>query len=125
MRGLGVTRTSAYFSMAPFVGALLSFIIFRDTFRNLLFLTIPFMLIGVILLLSEEHLHSHLHLEFSHEHRHRHHKISIIRIPTQIIRGLTRLWHILTYMSMHTQNILIIIPQIFIIGISIKFTNSK
>jgi drug/metabolite transporter (DMT)-like permease len=72
MRGLGAARTSAYFGMAPFVGVVLSFIIFREAPHSLLFLALPFMLTGALLLLTEDHSHRHIHAEFSHEHRHTH-----------------------------------------------------
>lgn len=72
MRELGAARTSAYFGMAPFVGAVLSFVLFRDAPQNLLFLAIPFMFTGAFFLFTEEHSHRHIHIEFSHEHRHSH-----------------------------------------------------
>jgi drug/metabolite transporter (DMT)-like permease len=63
LRGLGAARTSAYFGTAPFVGSLLSFIIFRE-FPGFLFITsLPVMVLGVVLLLIEKHEHRHLHNE--------------------------------------------------------------
>ncbi len=72
MRNLGAARTSALFGTAPFVGALLSFVLFRDLPGIPFFITLPFMVIGATLLLSEEHTHNHCHDMIKHEHRHSH-----------------------------------------------------
>lgn len=72
MRDLGSTRTSALFSTAPFIGSILSIIIFKDIPNNLFFISLPIMIIGTILLLKEEHNHLHVHEPLQHEHRHNH-----------------------------------------------------
>jgi drug/metabolite transporter (DMT)-like permease len=72
MRDLGAARTSAYFGTAPFVGAFLSFIAFKQL-PNIQFLcAVPIMLAGVIALLNEKHEHTHTHEELEHEHNHNH-----------------------------------------------------
>ena len=72
MRNLGASRTSAIFGTAPFVGAILSFIIFRELPNTSFYLAVPIMLAGAILILGEEHEHKHLHKFLEHEHRHKH-----------------------------------------------------
>ncbi|MEN6521118.1 MAG: EamA family transporter [Armatimonadota bacterium] len=72
LRGLGAARTSSYFGAAPFIGAMLSFVLFRMLPNAFFALSIPFMVVGVALLLTEEHAHAHQHLAIEHEHRHRH-----------------------------------------------------
>jgi drug/metabolite transporter (DMT)-like permease len=72
MRDLGAARTSAFFGTAPFVGALISFLLFQE-FPNVLFLiSLPIMIVGAVLLLGEEHAHKHVHAVIEHDHRHRH-----------------------------------------------------
>lgn len=72
MRNLGAARTSALFGTAPYVGALLSFILFKEM-PNLFFLvSLPLMIGGAVLLLGEEHAHDHVHDEEEHEHSHTH-----------------------------------------------------
>lgn len=72
MRNLGSTRTSALFGTAPFIGAILSFILLRDIPSSMFFISLPIMIIGTVLLLKEEHHHSHIHEAIQHEHRHNH-----------------------------------------------------
>jgi drug/metabolite transporter (DMT)-like permease len=72
LRHIGIARTSAYFSIAPFVGAGLSIIFFSETI-SLQFLVATFLMgIGIWLHLSEQHSHEHLHDEIEHEHQHVH-----------------------------------------------------
>lgn len=72
MRELGSTRTSAFFSAAPFIGSILSFIISGDFPAASLYISLPFMITGTLLLLKENHVHMHVHLKLTHEHRHCH-----------------------------------------------------
>jgi len=72
MRDLGSTRTVALFSSAPFVGVILSFIIFREPVSTLFYIGLPIMILGAALLLGEEHVHIHKHQEIEHEHSHNH-----------------------------------------------------
>ncbi|MDD1677985.1 MAG: DMT family transporter [Methanomicrobiales archaeon] len=72
LRHLGSTRTSSYFSIAPFAGALLSLIIFLQTPGILFLAALVLMLAGVFLLVGETHTHPHRHYRMVHEHRHRH-----------------------------------------------------
>lgn len=72
LRHLGTARTGAYYSTAPFVGAILSIGVLGDpiTFRFL----IATMLMGggVWLHLTERHQHEHEHEPMRHTHKHRH-----------------------------------------------------
>jgi drug/metabolite transporter (DMT)-like permease len=72
MRDLGAARTSAFFGTAPFVGALISFLLFQE-FPNMPFMiSLPIMIVGAVLLLGEEHAHKHVHAVIEHDHRHKH-----------------------------------------------------
>ncbi len=53
-RLLGAARTSAYYSIAPFIGTLLSLIIFRDIPQYTYFIALGIMLIGAWLCSSDE-----------------------------------------------------------------------
>ncbi len=72
MRNLGAARTCAYFGTAPFIGALLSFIIFKELPDVLFIIATPLMVFGVVYLLNEKHGHVHTHEEIEHEHGHDH-----------------------------------------------------
>jgi drug/metabolite transporter (DMT)-like permease len=72
LRGLGAARTGAYFSTAPFLGALLSLALFHDALSLKLLSAAVLMGIGVYLHLSEQHTHEHEHQPLEHEHRHVH-----------------------------------------------------
>jgi drug/metabolite transporter (DMT)-like permease len=72
LRHLGTARTGAYFSLAPFIGALLSILILGDAFTLELIIAGVLMAIGLWLHLSERHEHEHSHEEIEHEHRHVH-----------------------------------------------------
>ncbi|MPN32500.1 hypothetical protein SDC9_179979 [bioreactor metagenome] len=72
MRNMGASRTSAFFGAAPFVGVIISFLLFRQVPNSLFLISLPFMVIGAILILSEEHSHEHSHELLEHEHRHNH-----------------------------------------------------
>jgi uncharacterized membrane protein len=72
LRQLGTARTGAYFSTAPFVGALLSLIIFREYPTPPLLIAGALMGIGVWLHVSERHEHPHRHEMMEHDHSHVH-----------------------------------------------------
>ena len=72
LRGLGTARTGAYFSTAPFIGAALSLLLFREPLTIPLAAAAVLMAGGVYLHLSERHEHEHLHEAMDHEHRHVH-----------------------------------------------------
>ena len=72
LRSLGTARTGAYFSTAPFVGAILSVVLWRESPTPVLLASGLLMGIGVWLHLSERHRHVHVHESLSHSHPHLH-----------------------------------------------------
>ena len=71
LRQLGAARTGAYFSVAPFVGALLA-VAMGDQLSLLLMLAAALMALGIWLHLTEHHAHEHRHLTQTHTHTHVH-----------------------------------------------------
>lgn len=53
-RILGAARTSAYYAISPFIGALLSLVIFRDMPRYTYFIALCLMVVGAWLCSSDE-----------------------------------------------------------------------
>jgi drug/metabolite transporter (DMT)-like permease len=72
LRSLGTARTGAYFSTAPFVGAILSVVLWREPVTATLLVAGGLMGLGVWLHLTERHLHDHAHETLSHAHPHSH-----------------------------------------------------
>ncbi len=72
LRHLGTARTGAYFSTAPFLGAGLALLMFREPPSLQLVAAALLMGAGVWLHLSERHEHEHAHEALEHEHRHVH-----------------------------------------------------
>jgi drug/metabolite transporter (DMT)-like permease len=72
LRELGTARTGAYFSVAPFFGAVLAIALLGEAVTAPLVAAGVLMAIGVALHLSERHEHRHWHeaLEHTHEHVH-------------------------------------------------------
>lgn len=72
LRHLGTARTGAYFSLAPFIGAVLAVILFRDGVTVTFILAGMLMGFGLWLHLSERHDHEHEHGALEHDHVHAH-----------------------------------------------------
>ncbi len=72
LRHLGAARTSAYFSLAPFVGAILAVAMLGEPLSVELLLAGGLMGLGLWLHLAERHDHEHVHEPTEHEHRHAH-----------------------------------------------------
>lgn len=72
LRHLGTARTGAYFSVAPFFGALLALVLLDESLTLSLLLGGALMAIGVVLHLTEHHMHTHIHEPLEHEHEHDH-----------------------------------------------------
>ena len=72
LRHLGAARTGAYFSTAPFIGAVVSLLVFRQVPQLPLLLAAALMGLGVWLHLTETHAHPHTHPLLRHAHSHRH-----------------------------------------------------
>ena len=72
LRHLGTARSGAYFSTAPFIGALLAVAMFGET------VSVPFVIAGILMAiglwlhLTESHGHEHAHEPLEHDHRHVH-----------------------------------------------------
>ncbi|BCQ58701.1 membrane protein [Pseudomonas sp. Boi14] len=72
LRGLGSARTGAYFSTAPFLGAVISILILGEPVSLWFLVAAALMAIGVLIHLMENHAHEHQHEPLAHNHRHRH-----------------------------------------------------
>lgn len=71
MRYVGTARAGAYFSVAPFFGALLA-VLTGEPFTVPLAIAAALMAVGVWLHLTERHEHIHTHEAITHDHWHRH-----------------------------------------------------
>ncbi len=72
LRGLGTARTGAYFSVAPFFGAVLAVVVFAEPLTLALIAAAVLMGIGVWLHVTEHHEHEHTHVALEHSHEHDH-----------------------------------------------------
>jgi drug/metabolite transporter (DMT)-like permease len=72
LRELGTARTGAYFSVAPFFGALLAVTLLGEPASWPLLAAGALMAVGVALHLSERHEHPHAHAPLQHTHEHLH-----------------------------------------------------
>lgn len=72
LRHLGTARTGAYFSTAPFAGALLALPLLGEHVSPQLAVAAVLMAAGVWLHLTERHEHEHTHEPLEHEHEHVH-----------------------------------------------------
>ena len=72
LRGLGTARTGAYFSTAPFIGALVAVLVFGESPSLAFWLASALMGCGVWLHLTESHAHQHAHEPMEHAHQHTH-----------------------------------------------------
>lgn len=72
LRDLGAARTGAYFSTAPFLGAIASVAALGESLTVRVVVGGALMGLGVWLHVSEHHEHAHVHEPVEHEHLHRH-----------------------------------------------------
>jgi len=72
LRELGTARTGAYFSTAPFAGALIALLLLGEPVTWPLIAAGALMAGGVWLHLTENHAHGHTHTAVAHEHMHAH-----------------------------------------------------
>jgi drug/metabolite transporter (DMT)-like permease len=72
LRFLGTARTGAYFSTAPFIGALLAILLFGEPVTWRLAAAALLMGVGLYFHLVERHEHEHVHEPMEHEHAHVH-----------------------------------------------------
>lgn len=87
-RDLGAAKTSAYYAVAPFVGAFLAFVINGEKLTVMYFVGLAFMLVGTVFVVYDtmvkHHIHGHTHTivhthngvththVINHEHEHNH-----------------------------------------------------
>ena len=72
LRDLGSARTGAYFSLAPFLGAVIAIILLSEPMTPQVVVAGMLMAFGLWLHLTERHSHEHQHEALEHEHRHIH-----------------------------------------------------
>jgi drug/metabolite transporter (DMT)-like permease len=72
LRDLGTARTGAYFSVAPFFGAVLALLLLGEQVGTAFWLAAALMALGVWLHVSERHEHEHAHEPLLHAHEHTH-----------------------------------------------------
>ena len=72
LRHLGSARTGAYFSLAPFLGAVIAIVLLNEPVTARLIVAGVLMAFGLWLHLTERHSHEHTHEAIEHEHRHVH-----------------------------------------------------
>lgn len=72
LRHLGTARTGAYFSTAPFFGAIAAMLALDEPLTVQLVAAAALMAVGVWLHVTERHDHFHVHETLAHEHAHSH-----------------------------------------------------
>ena len=72
LRHLGTARTTAYFSLAPFIGAGAAFVMLHEPITPEIVAAGALMAAGIWLHLSERHEHEHAHEAVAHSHTHHH-----------------------------------------------------
>jgi drug/metabolite transporter (DMT)-like permease len=72
LRELGAARTGAYFSAAPFIGAIVAIAVLREPIRLGVVAGGALMIAGLWLHLTEHHEHEHEHERLAHDHLHHH-----------------------------------------------------
>ena len=72
LRHLGTARTGAYFSIAPFAGAVIAVLLLGEPISRPILVAGILMGVGVWLHMTEWHAHEHTHEEVEHEHEHEH-----------------------------------------------------
>jgi drug/metabolite transporter (DMT)-like permease len=71
LRIIGAAREAAYFSTAPFIGALAAVPLLGEQWGTRDFLSAAIIVSGLVLLLGAHHRHQHAHEEVEHIHLHR------------------------------------------------------
>ena len=72
LQGMGASRTGAFFSLGPFVGAAVSVALLRESLSLAVIPAALLMLAGVLAIVYERHSHAHAHDEITHTHLHAH-----------------------------------------------------
>ena len=71
-RGLGAVRTSIYYSIAPFIGVILSWLILKESITIAFVVALCVMIVATYFMVTETHNHKHIHKSLAHNHKHRH-----------------------------------------------------
>jgi drug/metabolite transporter (DMT)-like permease len=71
-RELGAARGQLIFAVAPFVGAVLSWIVLGDELTIRAVIALALAAIGVVFVVDSAHSHRHVHEPLVHDHAHRH-----------------------------------------------------
>lgn len=72
LQGLGASRTGAFFSLGPFVGAAVSVVLLDETLGWIMVPAAILMVGGAVAMLYERHSHVHQHEGMTHVHLHAH-----------------------------------------------------
>lgn len=72
LQGMGASRTRAFFSLGPFVGATVSLLLLNESLEWMMLFAAVLMLVGVLAIVYERHAHVHAHEEVCHTHLHSH-----------------------------------------------------
>ena len=72
LRHLGTARTGAYYSLAPFIGAVVALVLLQEPVTPVLVIAGALMAFGLWMHLTEQHNHEHTHEAMEHEHLHVH-----------------------------------------------------
>ena len=89
LRHLGTARTGAYFSTAPFAGALIAVIGMGEPVTTQLLIAGMLMGLGVWLHVTERHEHAHVHAPLEHDHDHTHDDHHRHEHSPSIVAGVT------------------------------------
>ena len=87
MRYVGTARAGAYFSVAPFFGAILA-VVLGAPVTVVLVIAALLMALGVWLHLTERHEHEHLHEAINHDHWHVHDEHHQHEHPEAVVPGI-------------------------------------
>ena len=70
LEGMGSSRTGAFFSFGPFIGAVASILILGESITWLMLAAAALMIVGLWMILTERHGHLHRHEGMTHTHSH-------------------------------------------------------
>lgn len=87
-RAFGAARTGSVFAFAPFVGALLAFILGDRSGSVWTLAGASMMVVGIVLHLAERHAHEHEHEPLEHEHAHSHDEAHHLHRHTPMPAGI-------------------------------------
>jgi len=87
LQGLGASRTGVFFSLGPFIGAVVSVIVLREWLGWVVLPALALMILGVLALVYERHSHEHGHEEITHIHIHTHGDLDHDHCHMEPVRG--------------------------------------